>query len=867
MAASSTPAGKRRVLEFGPGRAAAYCGKLYALWGADVVRIEPPPVGAARADHDPDQHGGRTQDGTPTDQALQLHLHANKRIVPLDYRTDEGRAALFAHIRASDIVVTDESPAMLDALGWQSLAEREGPTALVSITPFGLTGPYRDWQATDASLLALGGYTFLMGDPGRAPLTVPGNYVSYQAGQFAYIGARAAELAATSGTRPRMIDVSMLETVASLSQFTTVMWTYRGKVRSRHGNHWEDIHPISLYPCRDGWFEVNVVPGFWPAFTDILGQPQLRDDPRFATNEARMQHKTELDEIIVAALGHYSVDEILDLGQRRFRVPTGVLRRMSDLLADEHLAARGFWQPIQIEPGKTVLVCASPFRYKDEAPPAQQPAQWLSTGEEIESRVQSTPSDETESRVRSTPSEASESRARSGPSNETESRVRSGARGHAPPDARKAPHAAAPAERPLAGVRVLDLTHVWAGPLATRILGDLGADIVKVEAPSARGQGVIPPRGVGLYPQGDPGAEPWNRQGMFNKLNRNKKSVAIDLKTAAGREILLGLVAECDVVIENFSARTMPKLGLGFDELRRVNPQLIYVAMPGFGTDGPYKDFVAFGPSVEPMTGLTALMGYSVDEPRMTSMALPDACSGVTAAVAMLTALSRRAETGRGGFIDLSLHEAAVALFGEYPIARQLSGEEPRVLGNRHPVHAPCGVYPCAGADDWIQISVCNDAQWQALANLVGEDWTRQSEFANTAGRHAHYDALDARLAQWTAAHGKFALMSALQEAGVAAGAVLDAPELLADAQLTARGYFVELGAAHVPSFPYPGMPLRIDGRAAEGWTAAPRLGEHNATVLGALLGLGPERIAELHADGVLVDRPPAVGRVAAWPA
>ncbi len=812
MAASSAAGGQLRVLEFGPGRAAAYCGKLFALWGADVLRIEPTRPSDAQT--------------SATEQALQLHLHANKRIMPLDYGTPEGCAALVDWMLASDIVVTDESPAVLDALGWQVLGECDGPTALVSITPFGLSGPYRHWQATDASLLALGGYSFLMGDPGRAPLTVPGNYVSYQAGQFAYVAARAVELSASSGMRPRMIEVSMLETVASLSQFTTLMWTYRGRIRSRHGNHWEDIHPISLYPCRDGWFEVNVVPGFWPAFTEMLGQPQLRDDPRFATNEARMQHKSELDEIIVAALGHYSVDEILDLGQRRFRVPTGALRRMSDLLDDPHLAERGLWQPMEIEPGKTVLVCASAFRYKGEAPPVQRPP------------------------ALGSPEAAPEPQTRSGARRAVRERT-----------------AGTPGPRPLAGVRVLDLTHVWAGPLATRILGDLGAEIIKVEAPSARGQRVRPPPGVGLYPHGDPGDEPWNRQGMFNKLNRNKKSVSIDLKTAAGREVLLGLVAKCDLIIENFSARTMPKLGLGFDQLRQVNPQLIYVAMPGFGTDGPYKDFVAFGPSVEPMTGLTALMGYSADEPRMTSMALPDACSGVTAAVAMLTALARRRTSGQGGFIDLSLHEAAVVLFGEYPIARQLSGVEPDVLGNRHPVHVPFGVYPCAGADNWIQISVCDEEQWQALAHLVGEEWAQQAAFVSAAGRRAHSDEIDAGLAHWTIAQDKFALMARLQAVGIAAGAVLNAPELLDDAQIKARGYFVELGAAHIPSFPYPGTPLRIDGQGASGWTAAPRLGEHNTSVLADLLGLDPEHIAELQASGALVNVPPAVGRESAWPA
>jgi crotonobetainyl-CoA:carnitine CoA-transferase CaiB-like acyl-CoA transferase len=341
-----------RVLEFGAGVAGAYCGKLFALWGADVVRIDLPG----------------TRPGDPRGSALDVYLHANKRRLALDYGVAEGRALLARLTSACDVVVCDGPASAFDQLDWRGLVGASKPGVAVAITPFGFTGPYRNWHATDATLLALGGYTFLMGDPGRAPLTLPGNYVSYQAGQFAYIGARAALLA---GRQTADVEVCMLEAVASLSQFTTVMWSYRQQVRSRHGNDWENIHPISLYPCRDGWFAVNVVPGFWRAFTEMLGRPDLLEDPRFATNEARTAHKRELDDIIVAALGDRSAEEILDLGQRQFRVPTGALRRMQDLLDDPHLTAREFWQPLARPDGAPLRIAASAFRYAGEPAPEQ----------------------------------------------------------------------------------------------------------------------------------------------------------------------------------------------------------------------------------------------------------------------------------------------------------------------------------------------------------------------------------------------------------------------------------------------------------------------------------------------------------------
>jgi crotonobetainyl-CoA:carnitine CoA-transferase CaiB-like acyl-CoA transferase len=348
-----------RVLEFGAagsdGTAAAYCGRLFALWGAEVVRVDAPASGRVPA---------------PRDRALDLFLHPNKRRVGVDYTTGDGRALLERFARACDVVITDVPLPVLTSLRWQDFALRNEVVS-VSITPFGLSGPYRDWQATDATLLALGGYTFLMGDPGRPPLTLPGHYVSYQAGQFGYIAARAALRGANGRVEPQQIEVSKLETVAALSQFTTVMWTYRQQIRSRHGNGWENIHPISLYPCRDGWFAVNVVPGFWKPFTDMIARPDLLDDPRFATNEARMAHKDALDDIIVAALGHHTANEIVELGQRRYRVPTGALKRMSDLLDDPHLAERMFWQPLEVSAGAPLDIAASPFRYAGEPAPSQ----------------------------------------------------------------------------------------------------------------------------------------------------------------------------------------------------------------------------------------------------------------------------------------------------------------------------------------------------------------------------------------------------------------------------------------------------------------------------------------------------------------
>ena len=403
---------------------------------------------------------------------------------------------------------------------------------------------------------------------------------------------------------------------------------------------------------------------------------------------------------------------------------------------------------------------------------------------------------------------------------------------------------------PLNGVRVLDLTHVWAGPLGTRILGDLGANVVKIEAPLGRGpreyKGGLP---LGGWLGNKPPDEPWNVNAIFVKLQRNKRSVALDLKADAGRETFLELVAVADVVIENFSARAMPALGLGYPELLATNPKIVYVAMPGFGTSGPYRDRVAFGPTVEPMSGLTSVMGYGPDEPRNTAMALMDPTTAVNAAAAVVDALRRRERTGKGAFVEMSLHEGGVALCGPWLAEHQLGGDVRR-LGNRHPRMAPHGVYRCAGEDAWVAVGCCHDADWRALCGLIDG----LPAGADLAERMANQDGIDEALSAWTCTRSKAEAAEALQARGVPAGPVNITPDMTADAQVQARGFFdhVEPGPT-----PMPGNPMKMAGTGPADWTPCPRLGADNRTVLADWLGYEADRIDALETDGVLVDKPP----------
>jgi crotonobetainyl-CoA:carnitine CoA-transferase CaiB-like acyl-CoA transferase len=778
-----------RVLELSEREeSAAYCGKLLRRWGAEVIRAEPP---------------ARPAPG----EAVDRYLNGGKRRVALDYRAPADLERLRALAASCDLVVTDAPARDVEQYGLLELGGG-APAATVSITGFGLSGPYRDFEAVPATLLALGGHSWLMGDPGRAPLTMPGRYAYYQAGTFAYVAAIAALL---SSERARQIEVNVFEALVSLHQFTDTMLYSGGVQRSRHGNRWQNLCPTSLLPCADGWYGVNILERFWPSFALMIGHPEFTDDHPFATNGGRMEHEDEVEAVIEAALGDRPKAELFREGQETWRVPIGAALSTQDLLEDRHLLERDFWQPL----GDSGLRTAgSPFRFVGEPPP-------------LEAEVEA-PGATAVDAIAESASESSRS-----------ARVEGGA------------------ARPLAGTRVLDLTRIWSGPLAARILGDLGAEVIKIEAPLGRGPATATEQARMTNPEA--GAERhWNKQALFNKLQRNREGLAIDLKTERGHEIFLRLVAQSDVMIENFSARAMPGLGLGYQALREANPRIVYLTMPAFGRDGPYRDYVGLGPSIEPSTGLTAVMGYSNDEPRVTAKAITDAMAGTAAAAAVLTALERRRRTGEGAFLDLSQHEVGVAILGEYMLARQLDGAEPERVGNSHPQYAPHGVYRCAGEDEWIALAARDGAEWAALCAEAGAGWETDLRFASMEGRRDHRAELDAAIEGWTAGLEKRALMTALQARGVPAGAVLKPEEWTVDPHLEARGYFTQLVHAEMGQTKSDGSPLVFEGdRGYEQWRAAPTLGGDNAAVLSRVLGMSSSEIAELEAQGVIMDHPP----------
>jgi crotonobetainyl-CoA:carnitine CoA-transferase CaiB-like acyl-CoA transferase len=400
----------------------------------------------------------------------------------------------------------------------------------------------------------------------------------------------------------------------------------------------------------------------------------------------------------------------------------------------------------------------------------------------------------------------------------------------------------------LAGVRVLDLTHAWAGPFATQLLADYGAEVVKVEACDRPDM-----LRFSTLPRDETRPDAYNRSGWFQYLGRNKLSLTLDLKHPQGQELFKRLATQSDVVIENFSVRVMRRLGLEYAVLQAVNPRLIMISMPGYGTTGPYKDFVAFGEMIEPFAGLSELTGYADRAPLRLAVAYPDPVAGFHAALATLLALRQRRQTGLGQHIHIPHREPITRMLGEVVLDYTVNGRTQHRIGNRHRAWAPHGCYPCRGQDRWITVAARNDVEWTALCEVLGEPaWRHDPRFANSFTRWKHTCLLDQHMARATQSWEATALATRLCARGIPAGVVQTNQDLLGDAHLRSREAFWVMAHRLAGTHPYPAPSTRLAGTPPRLTRPAPDLGEHNVELLTRLLGLSPAEMEALEAKGVI---------------
>jgi benzylsuccinate CoA-transferase BbsF subunit len=413
----------------------------------------------------------------------------------------------------------------------------------------------------------------------------------------------------------------------------------------------------------------------------------------------------------------------------------------------------------------------------------------------------------------------------------------------------------------LQGLRILDLTQVAVGPYATMLLGFMGAQVIKVESCSrmdiARGPARPVPGSNAQHPGGIPGERPWNRAAHHVNRNANKLSLTLDLSAPRGRELFLELAKLCDVLAENYRASVMDRLGLGYEAVSQVNPQLVYLKISSQGASGPEKDYGSLGSTLEHTTGLASITGYEDGIPLGTNETYPDPLVGMLAVGALMAALRQRRRTGKGSFVDLAQREATINILGDTVLDYSYNGRVSGPTGNTDPMMSPHGVYPCTGEDRWVAIAVGSDAQWRGLCRAIGQpSLVDDPKFATLEGRTAHRQELDLLLSRWTQERDHNQAMHLLQAHGVAAGAVLKGIDVIHEPHLQARGFWDTVEHPEAGQYIQVTTPWKLSRDQRQTAVPAPGLGEHNGYVLSELLGLPEGELEDLETQGIIGARP-----------
>jgi crotonobetainyl-CoA:carnitine CoA-transferase CaiB-like acyl-CoA transferase len=399
---------------------------------------------------------------------------------------------------------------------------------------------------------------------------------------------------------------------------------------------------------------------------------------------------------------------------------------------------------------------------------------------------------------------------------------------------------------PLEGIRVADFTWVWAGPFCTLQLAHLGAEVIRVESATRLCvTRLLPP-----FAEFEPGRD---RSGYFNQYNQGKKSITLDLKRPEAITVAKRLCAASDIVVENFAAGVMERMGLGYETLRALRPDVVMIALSGYGATGPDRDKVSYGPAQVPLSGFSSVTGYPGHPPMHVGVSYGDPTGGLHGAVAVLAALLHRARTGRGQYIDLSQWETTMAVLPEAIVEQTMNGAPPARDGNRDPVMAPHGVFRAAGDDRWLAIAIEDDRAWRRFCEVIDRpELADDVRFASLIARKRNEDALEELVTGWTAEREAHAAAAMLQAAGIPAFVAATNRDLAEDPHLAARGFPVHLPHPEVGALMHLGVPWRMSASDSRVRRPAPCLGQDTDQVLRDVCGYSPDEIARLRTAAVL---------------
>lgn len=785
-----------RVLDCSESVAGQFTARLLADHGADVVLVEPP--GGSRL---------RAVSSLEPGDSLFWHLNTGKRSILRSHCSP-------ALVAAADVIIGEPA-----GDGRAPASHRIHCT----IDEFGGTGPYAFWRGGELIQQSLCGLAFSTGSHDGAPLYGFGHRAAYSAGAAAYSGIMAALYERRRSGLGQSVEISVFDIAAAMSQNLFTQYSYNQTYPSR-GRY---PGPLGHFRTANGWIFLFILPGRWAALCGILGLAEYAEDRRFTSNDMLMRHWTDAMDLLAAAMAGWTREQLVTALQAN-RLAASLSLTPEQIWHSEDLRQSGYWRWTDIPASPTSPTAPAGSAGRPRLGPlsdALADPVAVSTGAPLIGAHNDTVSQDWTDR--SSPFYPASGR----------------------------PSTSGAGTRPLVGLRVLELTTSWAGPLAGRILAFFGADVIKVESlrspdawrgPAAGGD---PQR----YPDREPGEHPYNRSAWFNAQNLDKRSIELDLKNAGGAGVMRGLVAQTDVLICNLAPGSLGRLGLSYPQLDAIRPGIIVAEISAFGSSGPMVAHLGVGPTVEATTGATELIGYGEGEPQGTGSAYLDPIGALSTADEILTGLVRRQRTGAGSHIEISLRHASMQWLGEY-IQTAADGAAPgAATGNRIAGQCPHGIYRAAGPDQWIAVAAQDDAQWRALCRVLERpDLAADPGLSTVVGRKAREQSIERALEQWTSTRDKHAGASEMQAGGVAAAAVNSAPDLIANPHLSAIDFYCDLPHPEVGVHRHNTIPIRLSRTPGHTATAAPCLGQHTDQILSEVLRMDREALDGLRATGAL---------------
>ena len=703
-----------------------------------------------------------------------------------------------------DIVLSDTPDGMACRTGPISEVHKAFPNLIIGVaSTFGLNGPYADYRGHAIDAQAVSATAWALGEPGRTPLTMPPGTMEHQSGAILAAGCLLALYSREDGHGGRIVDISLADVLASYIAGGCRYFVHHGLTWERNGRRASGsggAYPFAILPCKDGLVCIcGRTRDEWNRLVKAMGDPEWASEPRYQKLRAMgREYPDEVDALVLPWLAEHTMAQLETIALDNGLI-VSPLREFSQVLDTAHFADRAFLSESRAA-GKQVRTPALPFHIKE-------------TRSETAANLSSS--------------------LLSGPASRTN-------RGNRPGDA------------PLSGLRVLDLGWVWSAPWVSTFLGEMGAEVIKVEHAKRPDNLRLAGRIVrnGEFVEG-PSTE---MSPMYHQVNHDKLGITLNIKDPEAAGILKRLVAMSDIVIENMSPGSLERSGLGYETFKEVNERIVMLAMSVAGQFGTLTKMRAYAPTMSSFVGMEKLVGYPGEAPMgALNLGLSDPSASAHALAPLLAALRRSRATGRGCYIDFAQIEALLGTLRPYFLDAQISGRQPLPSGNRHPEMSPHGIYPSTGDDKWLTLTVANDAEWKSLARLASDQsWAEDERYADMDGRLALAGELDTEIAAWTKIFERDVLVAKLREVGVASSPVLSVEDLWSNPHFEARQM------QQVVDIPVYGKevlfksPWQFSDFKPEIVRCGPTTGEHNDFVFGELLGLSSGEIAELTERGII---------------